>query len=82
MNIRAELLHVMQDLHIDISKVTPTTRLKDDLDMDSTEIVEMAVALEKRLPLTIDDAALGKLQTFADVEKFLQALMDKRVAVS
>ncbi|GHO50253.1 acyl carrier protein [Ktedonospora formicarum] len=82
MNVRAELLHAMQDLHIDIAKINTSTRLKEDLDMDSTEIVEMAVALEKRLPLTIDDAALGKLHTFGEVEQFVLTLMDNQVAVS
>lgn len=82
MNVRAEILHAMQDLHINIAKINTATRLKEDLDMDSTELVEMAVALEKRLPLTIDDAALGKLHTFGELEQFIQVLMDKQVAVS
>lgn len=74
MNIRAALLGALKDLAIDTTHVNSTTRLKEDLEMDSTEMVELAMVLEKRLSLSIDDALLGKLSTFAEVEQFLQSL--------
>ena len=74
MNLRAELLHAMIDLAIDTDHISSETRLREDLEMDSTELVELAVVLEKRLSLSIDDAALGKLSTFGEVEQFLQSL--------
>jgi len=74
MNIRAELLCAMKDLAIETDHITSETRLREDLEMDSTELVELAVALEKRLSLEIDDAILGKLSTFGEVEQFLDSL--------
>jgi acyl carrier protein len=75
MDIRAQLLSVMKDLSIDTTNITSETCLKKDLDMDSTELVELAVVLEQRLSIPIDDAKLGKLTTFGDVEQFLQSLV-------
>jgi acyl carrier protein len=74
MNIRTELLAAMKDLAIETDSLTSETRLREDLEMDSTELVELAVALEKRLSLKIDDATLSKLTTFGDVEQFLESL--------
>lgn len=76
MDIRTELLCAMKELAIDTSEVNSETRLKEDLEMDSTELVELALVLEKRLALSIDDAVLGKLSTFGKVEQFLQSLTD------
>ncbi len=74
MNIRTELLYAMKDLAIDTDYIRSETRLREDLEMDSTELVELAVVLEKRLSLSIDDAILGKLSTFGEVEQFLESL--------
>ncbi len=74
MNIRAELLCAMKDLAIEADCISSETRLREDLEMDSTELVELAVALEKRLSIEIDDAILGKLSTFGEVEQFLESL--------
>src|SRR5260370_1307453 len=74
MNIRTELLHAMKDLAIDTDHIRSETRLREDLEMDSTELVELAVVLEKRLSLSIDDTILGKLSTFGEVEQFLESL--------
>jgi acyl carrier protein len=74
MDIHAELLRTMKDLSIHTDTISNETRLKEDLEMDSTELVELSVMLEKRLSLPIDDAALGKLPTFGELEKFLKSL--------
>ncbi len=80
MDIRAELLRVMDDLHIETANLSDGTRLKEDLDMDSTELVEMAVMLEKSLLVSIDDAVFAKLRTFGDVEQFIQSRLSVMVA--
>jgi acyl carrier protein len=76
MNIRTELLCAMEELSIDTGHIGDETRLKEDLEMDSTELVELALVLEKRFSLPIDDAVLSKLSTFGKVEAFLYSLTD------
>ena len=82
MNIRTELLCAMKDLAIEADYISSGTRLREDLEMDSTELVELAVMLEKRLSLKIDDAILGKLSTFGEVEQFLESLVGVLVVSS
>ncbi len=74
MDIRTELLCALKDLAIEADYISSETRLREDLEMDSTELVELAVALEKRLSIEIDDAIFGKLATFGEVEQFLESL--------
>lgn len=75
MDIRAQILSVMKDMSIDTTNISSGTQLKQDLEMDSTELVELAVSLEKRLALPIDDTTFGKLITFGEIEQFLQSLI-------
>ena len=82
MNIRTELLCAMKDLAIETDAISSETRLREDLEMDSTELVELAVALEKRLSLEIDDATFAKVSTFGEIEKFLESLASVLVASS
>jgi len=74
MDICTNILWAIKELAIDTSHVTSETRLKEDLEMDSTELVELALVLEKRFSTSIDDAVLGKLSTIGKVEQFLQSL--------
>ncbi|MBE3561757.1 MAG: acyl carrier protein [Ktedonobacteraceae bacterium] len=82
MNIRNEILRAMRDLYINTDDVSSETRLREDLSMDSTELVEMALVLEKRLPILIDDATFAKLRTFGEIEQFVQSLLDTEVVTS
>ena len=43
MNVYDQTINVLSELHIDTLGATIKTRLKEDLEMDSTELVEMAV---------------------------------------
>ena len=72
MNLRPQILQALRELHIQAGMLTGETRIKEDLDMDSTELVEMAVILEKLLRITIDDAAFTRLRTIDAIEHFLQ----------
>lgn len=75
MDIHTEFLGALKDLSIRTNGVSSETRLKEDLEMDSTELVELSLALEKRLATPIDDAILGKLSFVGKIEQFLESLM-------
>lgn len=80
MNVRSEILRVMDDLSIDTSDLSEETRLREDLDMDSTEMVEIAVGLEKRLSVVIEDAVFTRLRTFGDMVQLVQSSLSGKVA--
>ncbi|MFP4832900.1 acyl carrier protein [Paraburkholderia sp. BR10879] len=42
-------------------------RLRDELAMDSLEIIELSIKLEERWGITLDEAILPRLETVRDV---------------
>ena len=72
MDIRAELLSLFEELKLDPVGITDETRFKQDLDVDSTELVEIGVALEHRLPMAVDTAAFPTLKTFGEMVAFVE----------
>lgn len=67
MDIRDTLADVFRELKIDSTGIEPDSRLREDLEIDSTEMVEIAVALEKRLSINIDTDDFLALKTFGDM---------------
>ena len=47
--------------------LTPATRVIEDLDLDSIDFVDMAVALEVRLGQKLKEDDLGNIRTLQDV---------------
>jgi len=58
---------VLTGLDIDTSGVRASTRLREDLDVDSTELVEILVALERVVPVAISTEVILSARTFADL---------------
>ena len=53
-------------------EVTPDANLKKDLEMDSLEVVELVVALEKEFDIEIGDGAISNKNCVSDVVKLVQ----------
>ena len=49
------------------------TRLVEDLEADSLELVELAMALQEELGITIEDEDMAKLKTVRDVLEYSQS---------
>lgn len=73
MDVRAELVEVLEDLGFDPDGLVDDTRLRDDLEVDSTEMTEIAVVLERRMLVKIDAAHFQTLKTFGDLVEFVGA---------
>jgi acyl carrier protein len=58
---------VLKQLEIDTDGVHDTTRLREDMQVDSTELVEIAVALERSAPVAIGTDDILAARTFADL---------------
>ncbi len=76
MNVYDQTINVLSELHIDTLGATIKTRLKEDLDMDSTELIEMAVALEKHFSIPIDDTAFLRLSTLGDIIQYIESSLE------
>jgi len=58
-------------------EITPETNLKDDLEMDSLEMVEVVVALEDEFDIKLDDGVISNKQSFGDVVKTIEGKLKK-----
>lgn len=63
---------LLEQLGIQTS-LSPQTALLDDLGMDSLEIVELGVALEKKLSLSFPDARFRACVTLGDIAEVVLA---------
>ena len=64
---------VAEQLEIDAETITPETRLNEDLNADSLDVVEMLMSLEDEFGVDIPDEEIEKMKTIGDVVEFIEA---------
>ena len=70
----ADLGEIVQEATgIPAARVVPGVSFRDDLDIDSLSMVEIATMAEDKFGVAIPDAELAKLKTVGDVVVFLSA---------
>ena len=63
---------VAEQLEIDAETITAETRLNEDLNADSLDVVEMLMALEDEFGVDIPDEEIEKMKTIGDVVNFIE----------
>lgn len=63
---------VAEQLEIDAETITAETRLNEDLNADSLDVVEMLMALEDEFGVDIPDEEIEKMKTIGDVVAFIE----------
>jgi len=63
---------IVEKLVIDESEVTDTASFQQDLGADSLDTVELIMEFEKEFNIQISDEDAEKIQTVADVVKYIQ----------
>lgn len=66
--IRGRLAELME---CDPKEISDETRLEEDLEADSLDLVELAMALEEELSLEIPDEELEGIRTVGDAVEFI-----------
>lgn len=64
---------MVETLSCDLDAITPEARLAEDLDIDSLDAVELNMAIEEALEITIPDGDLMNLKTVGDIVAYLEA---------
>ena len=54
-------------------KITPESRLVEDLGADSANVMVMIMDMEDQFDLTVEDEAINTLKTVGDVVKYIEA---------
>ena len=61
-------------LGADVDTMTAETSFKEDLGADSLDLFEMVMTLEEEFNVEIQSEDLEQIQTFGDVESYIQKL--------
>ena len=79
--IKNKIIEVIaEQLGADAAQITPETRLREDLDMDSLDKVEFCIGLEKEFKVNIPDETLDKIATIQDAADTIEKLLPKESA--
>ena len=63
---------IVDTLDCEAEAVTMEASLADDLGLDSIDAVELNIALEDALNVTIEDEALREMKTVGDIVSYLE----------
>ena len=63
---------IMDTLNCDGDKITMEAYIFDDLGADSLDAVEMNLALEEKLNISMDEDAMAKMKTVGDIVRYLE----------
>ena len=66
---------IADQLGMEQNKITQTTSLKDDLQADSLDIVEIIMAIEDEFGIQVDDDDALNFKTVGDVVAYIEKLM-------
>ncbi len=64
---------IVEPLSCDADLVTLEANLAEDLDADSLDAVELNMAIEEALEISIPDDELAKMKTVGDIVEYLEA---------
>lgn len=64
---------IAEQLNIDVDRVKPESRLIEDLEADSLDVVELVTELEMNYDIEIPDEAMTTLATVQDVVNYIEA---------
>ena len=56
-----------------LASLSPKARLRDDLDLDSFDFVQLITAIDERLGITVPEVDYGKLETLEGCLDYLEA---------
>ena len=68
----------VESFEIKKEALKPEAKIFNDLGLDSLDIVDLVVALQKKFGVTIrDDERVRNIRTLSDIYNFIQALKNK-----
>jgi acyl carrier protein len=68
---------VAKKFKVQLEKVNVTTRLREDLNVDSLDAVELIMELEDTFKVKISDDEAQKLKTIGDIVTFIEPKVKK-----
>lgn len=66
---------LMDQLEVKRDQIRPDSRIKEDLNADSLDIVEIVMKLEDEFGLTVPDEVADQVETFKDAQETVATLL-------
>jgi acyl carrier protein len=82
MNVFDEVKKALRKVNpgLDDEKMVPGALLKDDLDIDSLDLVEVAMTLEDVFSLTLQEDEVDNIKTVGDIASLIEARLKVKSA--
>jgi len=68
---------LVEEFEISTDRITPEKRLREDLDLDSLDAVDMIAALEQGLKIRVDEEEARKIRTVGDIYDFVEKMVSR-----
>lgn len=68
---------IREQLNIDDVEITEDTSFKEDLDVDSLDLLELVMAFEEEYNIELDPEELEGIQTVGDIMEFIKKYTDQ-----
>jgi acyl carrier protein len=70
--VRRQLVEMFR---LDVTTITDDSRLRDDLDLDSIDAIDLAVKLQELTGKRVEEAALREVRTVRDVGDLIERML-------
>lgn len=72
-DLKRKIVEILsRELVVAPGEVVSTARLREDLGVDSLDVVELTVAFEEEFGIEIPDDAAARVATVGDIEEFME----------
>lgn len=69
---------LMEEFEIEGSKISPGTRLKNDLGLESLDFVDIAVIVQKEFGLTLKGEEMTRIHTLQNLYDHIETFVHKK----
>lgn len=71
---------LVENFELDPGLVVPTARLKEDLDLDSLDGVDLVVAIEKEFEVLVEDETVTRMLTVGEIQDYVVARLSSQAS--
>ena len=73
----------LDEFEIEEEKLRPEAHIRNDLGLDSLDIVDLVVVLEKSFQFKMPDKqVVAQIETLGDIYKYLMSIRDKEIGLT
>lgn len=63
---------ICEQFEIDADSITPETVIREDLDADSLDLIDLVMTFEDEFKMEVPDEAISEIKTVADIVKYIE----------